>query len=59
MRAIEAHINAVRRYELFTGERSARNVHLYQRLGHRIFRTARLTDKVTLVYLEKTATPAT
>ena len=59
MHAIEAHFNAVQRYELFTSERSTRNLYLYQKLGYRAFRTARLSDKVTLVYLEKIATPAT
>jgi ribosomal protein S18 acetylase RimI-like enzyme len=58
MHAIEAHFNATRRYELFTSENSARNLYLYQKLGYHPFRTARLTDKVTLVYLEKLAAPA-
>jgi ribosomal protein S18 acetylase RimI-like enzyme len=55
--AIEAHFNTVQRYELFTSENSARNLYLYQKLGYHIFRTARLTDKVILVYLEKMAAP--
>jgi ribosomal protein S18 acetylase RimI-like enzyme len=54
LRAIEVHFNAVQRYELFTSENSMRNLHLYQKLGYQIFRTAQLTDKVKLVYLEKT-----
>ncbi|CAG0926426.1 amino-acid N-acetyltransferase [Thermoflexales bacterium] len=54
LRALEAHFPTVQRYELFTGTGSARNLHLYQKQGYRLFRTARLTDKVTLVYLEKT-----
>lgn len=54
MQAIEAHLGTAR-YELFTGEHSARNLHVYQKLGYRIFRTERLTGKVTLVYLEKRA----
>lgn len=58
LRALEAHFNTAQRYELFTGNRSERNLHLYQKLGYRVFRTARLTDKVTLVYLEKLRAPA-
>jgi len=58
LRALEAHFNTVQRYELFTGDRSERNLHLYQKLGYRIFRTARLTDKVTLVHLEKLSVPS-
>jgi ribosomal protein S18 acetylase RimI-like enzyme len=53
LRAIEAHFSTVQRYELFTSERSTRNLYLYQKLGYHTFRTERLTDKVTIVYLEK------
>jgi ribosomal protein S18 acetylase RimI-like enzyme len=53
LNAIETHFNTVRRYELFTSENSARNLYLYQKLGYRPFRTAQLSDKVILVYLEK------
>ena len=44
---------------LFTGDRGERNVHLHQKQGQRIFRMARPTNEVTLVYLEETVTPAT
>jgi ribosomal protein S18 acetylase RimI-like enzyme len=53
MRALEEATPAARRYELFTGERSARNLHLYAKLGYRKFRTAPLSPQVTLVFLEK------
>jgi len=43
----------VQRYELFTSERSTRNLYLYQKLGYHIFRAEQLTAKVTIVYLEK------
>jgi ribosomal protein S18 acetylase RimI-like enzyme len=58
LRAIEAHFNTAQRFELFTSENSARNLYLYQKLGYQAFRTAKLNDKVTLVYLEKIAAPA-
>jgi ribosomal protein S18 acetylase RimI-like enzyme len=58
MQAIETRFNTAQRYELFTSDRSARNLYLYQKLGYQAFRTARLTDKVTLVYLEKITAPA-
>jgi ribosomal protein S18 acetylase RimI-like enzyme len=57
LKAIEGHFNTVQRYELFTSENSGRNLYLYQKLGYRSFRTARLSDKVLLVYLEKSAVP--
>jgi GNAT superfamily N-acetyltransferase len=53
MHAIEAQFPDASRYEIFTGEKSQRNIHLYGRLGYHTFRTSRLTDKVTLVYMEK------
>ena len=53
MRALEAATPEVRRDELFTGERSARNLRLYARLGYCELRRAPLSGRVTLVYLEK------
>ncbi len=53
MLALEAALPAVRRFELFTGERSARNLHLYAKLGYRAFRTSLMSPQVTLVFLEK------
>ena len=53
LRAIEARFNTVQRYELFTSERSTRNLYLYQKLGYHIFRTEQLSAKVTIIYLEK------
>jgi hypothetical protein len=53
MEAIEAHFDQARRYELFTGERSERNIRLYRKLGYTSFRKATLSDLVMLVYMEK------
>jgi ribosomal protein S18 acetylase RimI-like enzyme len=50
---IEQHFSEARRYELFTGERSERNLYLYHKLGYRIFRTERLSDKATVAFMEK------
>lgn len=55
MNAIEQRFKGVARYELFTGEQSQKNLYLYSKLGYQIFRRQRLTDKVTLVYMEKLA----
>jgi ribosomal protein S18 acetylase RimI-like enzyme len=55
MQAIEARFPAARRYELFTGEKSAGNIPFYERLGYRIFRRERLSEKVMLVFMEKIA----
>ena len=53
MGEIEGRFAHARRYELFTGEKSERNLYFYQKLGYRIFRKEELTDKVTLVFFEK------
>lgn len=43
------------RFELFTSEKSVRNIALYERLGYRIFKERAITHDLKLVYLEKTA----
>lgn len=53
MSAIERHFDTAQHYELFTGDRSQRNLYLYRKLGYRMCRTAHLTGNVTVVYLEK------
>jgi ribosomal protein S18 acetylase RimI-like enzyme len=53
MYEIEGRFNGADRYELFTGEKSERNLYLYRKLGYVPFRHQRLTDKLTLIYLEK------
>jgi phosphoribosylanthranilate isomerase len=51
--AIEKRFARARRYELFTSERSARNLYLYRKLGYRDFRREALSENVNLIYLEK------
>ena len=53
MREIEGRFAHAKRYELFTGEKSERNLYFYQKLGYRIVRKGELTGKVPLVFLEK------
>ena len=53
MAAIENRFGDAQRYELFTGDRSERNLHLYQKLGYQPFRSERLDEHITLVFLEK------
>jgi len=56
MKEIEAQFRGCGRYELFTGMKSERNIHLYQKLGYRIFKDERVNDKLTMVFMEKTTT---
>ena len=53
MNEIEKIFNTCQRFELFTGDRSEKNIYLYQKLGYKIFKTAKITDQTTIVYLEK------
>jgi len=42
-----------KRYELFTGSQSLRNIGLYEKLGYRKFKTKVINEKVNLVFMEK------
>lgn len=53
MKDIENVFNGCKRYELFTGSKSIRNIYFYEKLGYRIFKTEKLTDEIEFVYLEK------
>lgn len=52
---IEGHFRApgIGRFELYSGEKSGKNIALYQKAGYRLFRTEKMSDRVTIVYLEK------
>lgn len=53
MQAIESRLDDCSRYELFTGNKSEKNIKLYQKLGYQEFKRQRINDRLTLVYLEK------
>ncbi len=50
---IEERFSGAGRYELFTGEKSERNLYFYQKWGYHVFRKEALADKIALVFLEK------
>jgi GNAT superfamily N-acetyltransferase len=52
---IEASFPEAERFELATGQRSERNLHLYGKLGYREFRREKISPRLTMVYLEKQA----
>lgn len=43
----------VPRYELFTSDKSIKNIQLYERLGYTRFREQKISDELIFVYLEK------
>jgi len=53
MHEIEHFFRHAARFELFTGHLSQRNLYLYRKLGYRPFKQERISDALTLVYLEK------
>jgi ribosomal protein S18 acetylase RimI-like enzyme len=55
MAAIEAELAGARRFELFTGHLSTRNLAFYRGLGYRDFKTVTVTTALSFVYLEKSA----
>lgn len=56
MREIENKFkNVVKRFELFTGLRDPRNIHLYDQLGYKSFKTKKYNNAVCYVYMEKSS----
>ena len=53
LREVERQFPQAECFELFTGNRSGRNISLYQRLGYVAFDERKLSDNVTLVFLRK------
>ncbi len=45
-----------RRFELFTGAKSTKNIHLYEKAGYKAFKTMVVSDKLSLICLEKVVT---
>ena len=42
-----------KRYELFTSDKSLRNLYLYEKHGYREFSREKLSEKLTIIFLEK------
>jgi ribosomal protein S18 acetylase RimI-like enzyme len=51
--SIEQRHELADRYELFTGHKSERNLHLYQKLGYHEFKRVPVNDWLAMVFLEK------
>ena len=50
---IERRFEYVKRFELFTGYKSKKNLYLYNKFGYKEFRRDKISDTLTLVFLEK------
>lgn len=53
MHSIEESFRNVKRYELFTGHKSIRNLHLYHKLGYNEFKRLTFHNNLSMIYLEK------
>jgi len=53
MNEIEGVFKTCKRFELFTGDRSDRNLYLYKKLGYKIFKNGKIAGQTNIVYLEK------
>jgi ribosomal protein S18 acetylase RimI-like enzyme len=53
MNQLESCFDWVQRFELFTGDKSERNIHLYERLGYTIFKSQEINKNLSLVFMEK------
>ncbi len=50
---LESRFPEARRFELFTGHASAKDLHIYEKNGYREFKREPEHERLTLVYLEK------
>jgi ribosomal protein S18 acetylase RimI-like enzyme len=53
MGAIEKRLVQAKRYELFTGHKSERNLRLYEKLGYAVCRREPVNEGLEFLYLEK------
>jgi GNAT superfamily N-acetyltransferase len=51
---VESLCPTAERFELFTGYKSEKSLHVYKKLGYREFKTGKDAADITIVYLEKT-----
>ena len=51
--SIEFTFPMCKRFELFTGNKSLKNLHLYNKLGYNEFSRKVINDNMTMIYLEK------
>ena len=53
LKEVENHFNCAKRFELFTGSKSEKNLHLYRKQGFGIFKSKKVNEALTLVFMEK------
>lgn len=53
MDAVEDHFASARRYEIFTGYRSQRNIAIYERRGYRMYKIEQAAEDLAYIHMEK------
>lgn len=53
MNSIESFFPDCKRFELFTGNKSTKNLHLYDKLGYKEFKREHAGKNLSLIFLEK------
>jgi hypothetical protein len=53
MEAMENEFPDCNRFELFTGQKSEKNLYLYNKLGYKEFRREQVNDNLTMIFLAK------
>jgi GNAT superfamily N-acetyltransferase len=53
MDSVEEHFSGCKKYSLFTGKQSIKNLYFYNQLGYKIVGEDQLNERVTIVLLEK------
>ncbi|MDF2921643.1 MAG: putative acetyltransferase [Paenibacillaceae bacterium] len=53
MNNMEQEFGSCKRYEIFTGHRSIKNLYLYKKLGYKDFKTIEVNDKLKQIHLFK------
>ena len=53
MESFESCLGQVQRFELFTGTKSNHSIHLYERLGYKIFKNEEINKNLSFVFMEK------
>lgn len=53
LQAIEQQFPLCERYELYTGNKSEKNLYLYKKMGYKEFKCNKISENICLVFLEK------
>ena len=53
IREIESIFRTCRRYEIFTGHKSIRNINLYKKFGYKEFQVKEVSPNLQYIYMEK------